>query len=348
MLEKYYALILKLIRVHYKKRVFRIALRGLLKFINRMPVAFVSQILNNLQSIYMLIESENLDEDKAQKGKSKKKKRKSKSQGLNQQNSDVMSEDKKRIFFRERWGNKLKLIRTMNSLWGKLNFEGQLESHYLQRKLYSCFLEWIHQKFFQSKDQVTLKKTHKSQKTENEKNQIEEEKNLKQENQNSKEIKTPQDKDFEEISEDLFVNFENLVVKPILSNSGTVSNWFILLFKLAAISERPKLTNTSLFLMNKMLERYPKLGFLLDSDNDNQSPENNSDNKKFHHDNLKMSPELTYSDNKSLCLFGFLKYFMSTLKRNNRGKYLAECLINRTGLGRKYIGIDLRKFLIKF
>lgn len=327
MLEKYYALILKLIRLHYKKRVFRVALRGLLKFINRMPVAFVSQILNNLQSIYLLIESEQnqAEQDDEESNETKQKKGKKGKKGKSKRESDTKSksqlDDKARKFLKDKWANKLRLIRTMHSLWGKLNFEGQLESHYLQRKLYSCFLEWIKQQF----GSIT-------------------EDNPNQPREASNGFETEADKETNEISEDLFVNFENLVVKPLLSNSGTVSNWFILLFKLAAISKRPKLANTALFMMNKMMERYPKLAFLLDpSDVHEEESE-----EKFAHGNLKISGELTYCDNKSLSLCGYMKVYMAGLKRNNRGKYLAECLVNRTGLGKKYIGIDLRRFLSKF
>lgn len=103
LLETFYAVALKIVRLHFKRPVLAVGLKALMRFINRMPAKFVAQVLVNLRSIYALAEA------------------------------DAPSEGS--------LSRKLKLLRAMLSLWKKLNFEGQLENHFLQERLYRCFLD---------------------------------------------------------------------------------------------------------------------------------------------------------------------------------------------------------------
>ena len=246
LLENYYSVIFKLIRLHYSKPVLRIGLDCLMKFINRMPVQFVTQVITNLKSIFALIELDG-----------------------------VVIIDKK-----------LKLIRVMLSLWKKVNFEDQLENYFLQKKLFNCFKELINS----------------------------------------------EKKSFSNHSiEDCFVNFDNLVMKPNLSDSSVVLNWFILLLQLCEIPEVDKIKEICLFLMNKMVEKYEKLNYFLD-------PNDESDNKILVRDLMTL-------ENKTLSLKNGLLNILSNCKGNNKLKYLCQTLIEKKTLGKKYIGMDLKKFM---
>ena len=255
MLETYYAVILKIIRLHFKKPVLAVGLKGLMRFINRMPAKFVGQILVNLRSIYMLMEEDSV-----------------KSEGV------VL--------------RKLKIIRTMLSLWKKVNLEDQLENHFLQNKLYICFRDILE----------------KEEKTSGEYS--------------------------EELMEDLYVHFDNLVMKATVSDSNVVCNWFVMLMCLAKGISNARMTNINLYLMNKMVEKYEKLTYYMDEAGSSAAQ-------------VQIARDLTMEEDKSLSLRKELVHLKSTLGGNNRGKYLADCLLNKTLLGKKYIGLDLRAFLQK-
>jgi hypothetical protein len=251
LLETYYALILKIIRLHYKKPIIAVGLKGLMRFINRMPAKFVGQILINLRSIFKLME-----EDQSSEGSLLR---------------------------------KLKVIRTMLSLWKKINFEDHLENHFLQNKLYQCFLEVM------------------------ESDAIEGEVS-------------------EDLLEDLYVNFDNLVMKVRVSDSNAVCNWFILLYCLAVRINNSSMTNINLYLMNKMTEKYEKLVYYMDDELQNQKP-------------IRPARDLTMTEDKNISLKNTLMTLKNSLGGNNRGKYLIECLLEKKLMGKKYIGMDLRGFL---
>ena len=254
LLESYYAVILKLIRLHYKKDIVSVGLRGLMKFVNRMPTKFVTQVLINLRSIYILIETE-----------------------------------KKGAFRR-----KLKMIRTMLSLWKKINFDDQLENHFLQKKLFNCFKE-------------ILLQTPETQKV-----------NLQL-----------------DVIEDMFVNFDNLVMKPSVSDSNVINNWFVIFMKLSEKTDNSKVRCTALFIMNKMTEKYPKLQYLVEESDSAETVA------------LKVPRDLMTLEDKSISLKNVLTQLISKMGGDNKSKYLATCLASQSSLGKKYIGVDLRKFLRK-
>jgi hypothetical protein len=251
LLETYYALILKIIRLHFKKPIISVGLQGLMRFINRMPTKFVGQILINLRSIYKLME-----ESKSSEGSLLR---------------------------------KLKVIRTMLSLWKKVNFEDQLENHFLQNKLYQCFLEVL------------------------ESDAIEGEVSL-------------------DLLEDLYVNFDNLVMKVRVSDSNAICNWFVLLFNLAIKINNSSMININLYLMNKMIEKYEKLVYYMDDEMPNQRP-------------IKAARDLSMAEDKNVSLKNSLLELQGSLGGNNRGKYLIGCLLEKRMMGKKYIGMDLRGFL---
>lgn len=256
LLENYYAVVLKIIRLHFKKPELAIGLKGLMRFINRMPAKFVGQILVNLRSIYMLMEKNGEEAN----------------EGLTLR--------------------KLKVIRTMLSLWKKINIEDQLENHFLQSKLYACF----------------------------------------------KEISRGPGKEAKEFSdelvEDLYVNFDNLVMKARVSDSNVVCNWFVMLMSLALKLSNPRLVSVNLYLMNKMVEKYEKLSYYMD-----EGPETQGE--------LEVASDLTMAEDKSVSLRSSLLNLKSNLKAHNRAKYLVDCLLQKTLLGKKYIGLDLKAFLKK-
>lgn len=249
LLETFYAVVLKIIRLHYKKPVVAVGLTGLMRFINRMPAKFVGQILVNLRSIYMLMEQE--DAGVA---------------GL---------------------ARKLKMIRTMLSLWKKINFEDQLENHFLQGKLYQCFLVLL--------------------------------------DASGSAGQAPH-----ELVEDLYVNFDNLVMKARVSDSNVVCNWFVLLASLAAKNNDQKMVSTNLYLMNKMTEKYERLVYYFDDEGA---------------DSVRVARTLTTAEDKSVSLTRTLNNLHDSLGANNRAKHFVQCLVGKTPLGKKYIGMDLRAFL---
>lgn len=251
LLETFYAVVLKIIRLHFKKPIIAVGLAGLMRFINRMPAKFVGQILVNLRSIYMLMEQQ----DAGQSGLARK----------------------------------LKMIRTMLSLWKKVNFEDQLENHFLQGKLYNCFLDLV-----DSPAQAS---------------------------QTSRDL-----------VEDLYVNFDNLVMKVRVSDSNVVCNWFVLLACLTAKMQHPRMVNTNLYLMNKMTEKYERLVYYFDEDG-------NDDGR------VQVAKQLTNAEDKSVSLRQTLLKVHDSLGGNNRGKHFAQSLLQKTPLGKKYIGMDLRAFL---
>jgi hypothetical protein len=256
LLETYYTVILKIIRLHYKKPVLAVGLKGLMRFINRMPAKFVGQILVNLRSIYMLMEQE----------------------------TEAGSEG---VTLR-----KLKVIRTMLSLWKKINIEDQLENHFLQNKLYACFNE-ILEKPKETSSEFSM-----------------------------------------DLIEDLYVNFDNLVMKVKVSDSNVICNWFVMLTVLASKIKNPRIATISLFLMNKMVEKYEKLSYYMD-----ESEGTDGD--------IRVARDLMMQEDKSLSLRNHLLNLKTSLKNNNRAKYMADCLLNKTLLGKKYIGLDLKSFLKK-
>ena len=251
LLEMYYTVVLKIIRLHYKKNVIKVGLTALLKFVNRMPVKFVGQVLINLRNIY-----------------------------------GFMEEDHRAASIARR----LKVIRTMLSLWKKVNFEDQLENQFLQKKLFDCFIQMF---------------------------KLEE---------------TPS-----AICEDLFVNFDNLVMKVSSSDSTVTGNWFVLLGHLAVENKDKRLRDTALFLMNKMMEHYPKLCYYMDPASTNE-----------HASKINLPKELSSPEDQSLNMTPILSKFAATLKADNKPKYLINCMVEKLPLGKKYIGIDLRKFMLKY
>ena len=255
-LESYYAVILKIIRLHFKKPVVEVGLKGLMRFINRMPSKFVGQILINLRSIYLLMEK------------------------------DIKTATEGGIL------RKLKVIRTMLSLWKKVNFEDQLENHFLQGKLYTCFREILENNEEESEEHSSA------------------------------------------LLEDLFVNFDNLVMKVRVSDSNVVCNWFVMLAALAEKVKNDRMVNVSLYLMNKMVEKYEKMVYYME--------EGDSQVKK-----IKVAKDLMMTEDKSLSLRNSLLTIREGLGGNNRGKYLATCLLEKTLMGKKYIGMDLKAFLKK-
>lgn len=245
LLENFYTIVLKLIRLHYTRPVFRIGLDCLMKFINRMPVLFVSQVINNLKAIFALLEAE--------------------------ENPLI---DKK-----------LKLIRTMLSLWKKVNFDGQLENHFLQKKLFSCF----------------------------------------------KILLTSEIAISDILIEDCFVNFDNLVMKPTISDSNVISNWFIILYHLACYDNR-RVQLIAFYLMNKMIERNEKLIYFMEpSDTDCEK--------------IPIPSDLMMLENKTISLKKPLTALISTFGADNKRKYLCQCIVDNVTLGKKYIGMDLKKFM---